>query len=512
MMEDLVSALRAHRWAILLFVTVLVTGIGVHADYGITWDEAYQYGYGERIHNYVYYDDMSLLEYPSRYHGPAFQFVLYKAEKLIGFDDLGDVYRFRHLLTFLFSVVGLMFFYGLLLMIFRQRSLALFGVALMVLSPRILSHSFYNSKDAAFMYMFIIAIYTMLSVLRSVNWRTVTLHALACAWLIDVRVLGAFVPIITAVVLLPRLLNTGGAEARKLLLLGVWFVVLLMAGIIAFWPTLWHDPIAELLNALTKMTSYPWGDEIRFMGEFLTPDQLPWYYLPWWVIISTPLFHLLLMAIGTFTWFSRNNISPEHRWSIVLWTVLPLTVIIGKNAVVYDGWRHLFFIYPALIVLAVSGARFIIRKLEVLVPSLLLWIALILPLGWLMVWVIRNHPHQSVYFNALAVKDAWYNYEMDYWGGSYKQALEWLVAYRPEGTINLCAAHLPGTLNQYMVDSVHRIRINATDIDVADFLISNHRYPREFHPFIEGRFPYDRPIHLISVDGNIVVGVYRLKD
>jgi hypothetical protein len=511
MIPGLVSTLNVHRWAAALFSMVLAVGICVHGDFGITWDEEYQYGYGERIHHYVYYDDESLLDYPSRYHGPVFQFVLYKAEKLIGIDDVGDVYRFRHLLTFLFAVVGSLFFYGLLLMVFRRRSLALLGVSLLLLSPRILSHSFYNSKDAVFMYMFIIAMYTMLRVLKALNWRTVTFHAVICALLIDVRILGVFVPAITVLLLLPRLLYSGKMAAFRLVTLGAWFGIVLLAGVVAFWPTLWHDPLSELVNAFTRMSAYPWDDEVRFMGRFLTPDQLPWYYLPWWVIISVPLLHLVLMLVGLATWFNRNGMASEHRWAVLLWLLLPLSTIIGKGAVVYDGWRHLFFIYPALVLMAVSGVHFVFRKLEVVAPSLLLWLTLALPLGWLTVWVVRNHPHQCVYFNTLAVKDAWYNYEMDYWGGSYKQALEWLVANRPEGNISICTTHLPGVLNQHMLPAQERARLIATQLEYADYLISNHRYPREFDPFIEGRFPYHRPIYQISVDGNVIVGVYDLK-
>ena len=44
--------------------------------------------------------------------------------------------------------------------------------------------------------------------------------------------------------------------------------------------------------------------------------------------------------------------------------------------------------------------------------------------------MIRNHPFQNVYFNNFLSHDEQYlrkNFEMDYWGTSYKQALEYVL-------------------------------------------------------------------------------------
>jgi hypothetical protein len=506
------SIWQEHRWAILFFSLILCVGLRAVSDYGITWDEEYQHDYGVYVHHFMFYDDTYLLEYESRYHGPLFQYVLYQVEHWMLPLNQAEIYRQRHLLTFLFSMVGAIFFYRLLLLVFKSSNWALFGAALLVLSPQILAHSFYNSKDASFMYMFIIAMYTMLRLLRQTGLKQVLLHALACAVLIDMRILGAFVPIITGLLLLPRLVSSK-REATRLVPLGLVYIGLLLAGIVAFWPTLWHAPFEELGNAITKMSAYPWDDPIRFRGEFLTPNQLPKYYLPWWMAISTPLFHLALMAIGLYAWLFRSKRYDAHtRWAIVLWLVLPLAVIIGKGAVIYDGWRHVFFVYPALVVLAVAGAKLVVSKMEVHLPTIVLALLLVVPLGSLAVWNVRNHPFQNVYFNALAVNDAWKNYEMDYWGGSYKQALEWLVAHEKEGELSIVVPNKPGYLNHWMLPTSEQQRLRYTNLDSAQYLISNHRYPQEFEPYLEHRYPYEHPVYQIEVDGNVIIGVYWLRD
>jgi hypothetical protein len=508
---------RLHRiWMdhrVFLVFMALYLGLGMLWvwDYGITWDERYQRDYGQYVHHYVHYNDTFLHEYKSRYHGPAFQYVLYQAQHWLKPSDPGDVYRLRHVMTFLFSFTGAGFFYLLLLRLFRSREWAMLGVLLLVLHPRIFAHGFYNSKDAAFMYMFIIAMWTMMRMLERPGWLNTTLHALACAWLIDMRILGAYVPIFTGMLILPQLLvsvRQSIALAPRLL----WYATLTFTGIIAFWPTLWHAPIEELFNALETMSAYPWDDQVLFRGDFLTPDQLPWYYLPWWMAISTPLPHLALIASGVVTWFFTQKRLHWPQWTAVtLWVTVPVASVIWKGAVVYDGWRHLYFVWPGLVIVGLAGTWGLFNKTGTIIPRAALWVTLTAALIPTATWICMNHPHQAVYFNSLVRKDAYLSYEMDYWGGSYLQALKWLTAKFPEGELKVIHAHTPGYLNQDMLPMHERDRIVNVSHEEADFLLSIHRYPREFEPFVRGEGMYARPLHVIRVDGNPIVGVYDLR-
>lgn len=505
------AIVQKHFWPIVFFGVVLLAGVFLAADYGLTWDEEFQRAYGQYLHQYVWQGDETLFVLNNRYHGPVMQYVLYQCELWSGLTDATDVYRLRHLLTMLFSFVGLIYFYRLLLLIFRSNALAVFGVMLLVLSPRIMAHSFYNAKDASFMYMFIIAMYTTVQLVRNTGWKTVAIHALACALLIDMRILGIFVPFFTVALLIPRAIVSVRAAFSTARLLA-FYGLLLMAGVVAFWPTLWRHPVQELLNAVTTMSAFPWDYQVLFRGQFLASGQVPWFYLPWWMIITTPLFQLMLMVVGAVVWLVATRQMRFHlRLAVVMWALVPLVVIIAKGAVVYDGWRHVFFIYPALIIFAVAGVRFIIQKLEVYVPSLAIWMLMLMPLGATLHWVVRNHPNQQVFFNAVAVEGAWQQYEMDYWGGSYRQALEWLVRHQPDGELLVAYAHYPGKLNQKALEAHQRQRLHRTSVDSAHYLISTHRFPEHFEPFAAHSYPYACPLHQISVDGNIIVGVYDVS-
>jgi hypothetical protein len=124
---------------------------------------------------------------------------------------------------------------------------------------------------------------------------------------------------------------------------------------------------------------------------------------------------------------------------IALWilVVFPLAATIGMRSTLYDGIRHLQFIYPVLVVLAVSGWTGILLSSR---PS---WLragaatCLAVGLASVLTFDIRFHPNQGVYFNAVigGPRRAFAHYDMDYWGNCVLQAVEWSVdAARSSGT------------------------------------------------------------------------------
>ncbi len=494
-----------HTLAILALLCYMVVGLFIYDDYGISWDEPIQREYGEAVFNYVFDNDTVLHTHPSKYHGPAFQMMLFGVEQVTGTKEI--TFKVRHLITFLFSIIGLWCFYRLLLSLKFSRYWAVLGMLFLILSPRIFAHSFYNSKDAVFMYMFIICMYALIQFLRTPKLTTSIFLAVLSGILIDIRILGFFIPMFLIGFWALRSvsdLDYGKRTYGLLALTGLATVVV----IIAFWPTLWQRPMPELINALTKMGDYPWDDPVLFDGSFQLPKDLPWYYLPKWVFISSPIAISAFSILGVSAWFFGRKLDLWEKLIPVVWLV-PLGIIILKGATVYDGWRHVFFLYPAIIIFATSGAKLVFgnwNQLQVAksIPAALL----IFPL----IFIMKSHPHQQVYFNALYSNNAWSTYEMDYWGLSYKQALEHVVATQPEGDLKLSVANAPGFFNHYCLSKTDRDRIDWVSRDSADFFISNYRFPNEFQAFTNRSGPYKKPLKIIEVDGNPLVGVFDLTD
>ncbi|MFT4543779.1 MAG: hypothetical protein ACI9UR_001351 [Bacteroidia bacterium] len=494
-----------HFVALFILFCYTVTGLIIYDDYGISWDEPMQRSYGEVVINYVVEGDTALYSHNSRYHGPAFQMLLYSIEKLTA-SELGT-YKIRHLGTFLFSVFGLWCFYHLLLLLHFKPHWSALGILFLIASPRVFAHSFYNSKDAVLMYMFIVCVYALVTFIQKPKISSAVILGLLAGILIDIRILGLFLPMFLIAVWGLRTVESldYGKRTFHLVLLSGLITVVVM---IVFWPTLWRNPVIEFGNALAKMGDYPWDDPVLFAGSFALPKDLPWYYLPKWMFISTPLVLSGFAVVGVFGLGLKKETSIWEKAIPFIW-LLPLLIIVAKGATVYDGWRHVFFLYPAIVILAVSGAEMTFGRWRSM--PFLKWVPaalMLIPLSY----IIRSHPHQQVYFNATVSKNAWRNYEMDYWGLSYKQGLEYVCALEPKGRLKLSVANGPGFYNHYQLGKTDQERIDWVSRDSADFFISNFRFPKAFEAFANNSGAYHTPLKIIEVDGNPILGVFDLRN
>ena len=93
-------------------------------------------------------------------------------------------------------------------------------------------------------------------------------------------------------------------------------------------------------------------------------------------------------------------------------------------------------------------------------------------------WMIKNHPHQYVYFNFLAGKDFNKKFEMDYWGLSYKENIEFLLDYHKAGKINLFnLSHNKLYYSLMGFNEKQKSRINVVKYpEDADYFMTNYYY------------------------------------
>ena len=175
-MMNLTAAAPARRWLVpAFFALVLVLGLLVFADYGISIDESISRdngmvslkhvleplapGWVARHPDFAAYTT-PLAGYTDRDYGVAFEAPVSFLEQLFNIKELGNKYLFRHLCTFLVCFGGLIAFYQLVARRFGDWRLGLLGALWLLLSPRLFAESFYNDKDAVFMALFAIAMNT----------------------------------------------------------------------------------------------------------------------------------------------------------------------------------------------------------------------------------------------------------------------------------------------------------------------------------------------------------------
>jgi hypothetical protein len=492
--------------AVVFFALLLLAGLLVFRDYGISWDEPFQRAYGLAVYDFATSGNPDLFESPNKYYGPAFETLLVLVEKGLDLKDERSIYLARHLTTFLLFWIGCIFFYKLMKRLLRSPPLALLGCVLLVMSPRILANSFYNTKDLPFLSVFIIAVYTGVLYFDRMSLRRAALHAIASAVLVDIRVVGVMIPLFTLGI--GGVLAAAGGRARgparipagKLLLSEGFYLGVTAAMVLLMWPTLWRQPFSGFVEAFREMSRYPYRGMILYLGRYVMAEGVPWHYIPVWIGISVPLAYLFFFLAGSVGSLLRLvfrvrafPLSRPAAGLLLAWFLLPPVYVNLSGAVVYDGWRHLFFIYPALVGLAVAGTAWLARlgaaagSRAVRLLSVVS-IVTVLALGVLGAgkFLIMEHPYGNVFFNALVggPHGAEGRFDLDYWGLSYGGLLKYIVKHDMAARIPIRTHTRPGETNAMLLPAADRKRLVFVDhASKAKYYITNLRWERpDFRP------------------------------
>jgi hypothetical protein len=130
--------------AILILAVAFAVGFFTFNDYGVGWDSNAQRLMGRVNANYVSGDSQDLLSFADRDYGPLFALALHPLERL---RDTSRILPARALAVHLFFLACAIAFYAFLYLHYKNPWLAAAGLAMLLLTPRIYGHSFFNSKD-----------------------------------------------------------------------------------------------------------------------------------------------------------------------------------------------------------------------------------------------------------------------------------------------------------------------------------------------------------------------------
>ncbi len=507
---------------VMLFFTLFLVGSAmVLKDYGLNWDEEMQWKLnGEVNATYIIYPDEDtkelLLKSKEKYHGPAFEIILVFFENIFDLNDTRDVYLMRHCITFFTFFIGVVFFYLLCKRCFGNWKLALTGCLFLVLSPRIFGDSFHNSKDIPFLSFFIMSMYTLLRFHEQPNYKNAIAYAAISGFTIDIRIMGVILPVISAGFFCMDLLYVQLYKKKKPPLYFnsfILYLTCLIAVVILCWPILWHGPVYHFSRAFKEMSQFPWDNEVLYQGKYIKAPALPWHYFFVWIGISTPLPYLILFFTGLFFILQQIWLSPLnfifHKKSMQLLLIcsilVPATVVILKS-VLYDGWRHLFFIYPAIIMIGLYGLIYLYRLLKR--KKIYLFMGVTLVAVFNLVVLFRLHPQEYVYFNMLAGKDmaeVKNKFELDYYGISSKQALEYILEHDTSSQINIYADQFPQRLNVQFLPIEQRNRIRLVEFENATYFVGQHRFQLK-------EYTFDKTFFSILVGNASIMDVFELTE
>ncbi len=406
----------------------LAFSFATYRDYGPTWDEQDTYQGGAELYQYLIHG------VPMAYMDPEHT---YPYTFLLSFITGQTNYETLHLLNLLFGGFLFWVLFEMLLSAYGSALWALCGPIFLFLLLPFMGSIPANPKDipfAIFYFLSLAVIYLFERIFPVLKFRWFFL-GLLFGFAISSRIVGfTLFPILLFYDL--TLFRTGKGKKgqgfpkwlqKKAL---EWFGTLVVSQILCaiLWPFVGRNYFNNLPLVLSLSARFPPKFDFLFMGHMANSLTYPWYYLPLWIGITTPLF-ILVYFLGSF-WLSRK---PQNNPLFVLLAatfLLNLGIYFLLHPAVYDGLRHFLYLLPLLAALAAMGCiEFFWDKpwgnFRGVVAGLTLF-GVFETSGQL----VLLHPYEYTYFNVLVggFKGAYGNYETDYWVASMKEAVEWLKA------------------------------------------------------------------------------------
>ncbi len=476
--------------ALIACALFMLVGALVLDDYGISWDEPVQRHIAITTADYISGDDDALLRPKDRGYGVAIELPLLFIERLLGLEDSRSIYLSRHLLTHLFFLVAGVFSYLLVYRLFNNRLLALFALLLFLLHPRMYAHSFFNSKDIPFLSMFMIALFLIHRAFKKDTFAAFLLCGVGVGLLTNIRILGVMLFAAPLAMRVFDLIHASGgwAERRHVLLTAGLFALASAFTVYATWPYLWSDPIGHFVEAFTLMVHYPNNSFSLFQGKLFHGTNLPPHYIPTWFTITTPPVVVLLGVVGIVSVFRQAiarprdvlcNTSLRFGFLLIACFTLPVLAVVLLRSTLYDGWRQMYFLYAPFCVLALFGLHWLVSLVKRDILRRGMYVLVGMSVAATVFSMIGIHPYQSVYFNFLVDRATpgylRTQYNMEYWGVSYREALEYLVERYPSSQISVDSDFNHARRNLLILPKEVRERIVTPAADEADFHVTNHR-------------------------------------
>jgi Dolichyl-phosphate-mannose-protein mannosyltransferase len=488
---------------LLLLVAVLI--VLTFTQYGTTWDEPVQNGYGAEIVRY----------YVNLLHGhyalpvdnsPDHNLYLYGGL----FDTLAapfniwhhKLYECRHLFNALFGLIGLIGCWKVGRFI-GGPAVGFLSTLLLVITPRYYGAMFNNPKDIPFAIGYIWSIYYILQFSKQlpdvsprVNLRLGLAIGATLATRVGGLILFGYLGLAVAIWFV-TFAKSAGFSIRTVrvsfpvLRSCAWITALSWAIMLMFWPWAQARPFTRPFQALTRFSHFAdWQGNVLYGGTLIKATELPRGYILRWLAITLPEIFLAALLVGfaysVWKLFSRSPATSStlrkenlrNAGIVLLASIFPIVYVIARRSVLYNAERHLTFVLPPLACLAAWGCYLAVSEFgnswrHLVVASALVYLAFHLTT------MVRLHPDEYVYFNQLVggLKGAYGRYDTDYWGNSYREAVRDLSEY-------LGTANGAGRDQKYKIYLTYINRSCVTyyfprnfsltyDLDQADYFIAN---------------------------------------
>ena len=458
----------------ILFAIALIILLTFRA-YGLGWDDLTHSQYADLLLSFYAsgFRDTRAFSFVNLYmYGGGFDMAASLLDKTLPFN----LFETRRLAGGIVGLIGLFAVWRLGRRIGGPLA-GLLALVLLAACPLYYGHMFINPKDVPFAVMMAITLLGIVRVIeeypkpKAATW---LLFGLGLGLAIGSRIMGGFAVLYALVALAMILVSDARSDgSRKAADRFKQFLKpLALSAIVAYaamalvWPWSVINPLNlfKTVGYFSQFFEKPWRE--LFAGQLILAPDMPRTYVPVLLGLQMPeLFLLLAIAglAGALVIAVRPNVPAQRRaifLTVALAACLPIVVAVVTRPAMYNGLRHLVFVIPPMAVLGGLAGRYLLERAQSLGRLALIAASAVLLAGLAqpVTEMVRLHPYQYVYFNAVAggVRGAEGRYMLDYWGLAFKQASQQLIvelARRGEQPargrkwkIAVCGPHPPAAL------------------------------------------------------------------
>lgn len=511
-----------------IFACMFIVGILHYQDYGVSVDETIQRQHSLIAYKYimqqVFHHDVkelakypNLQDYPYRYYGTFLQLPMVFLEDVNSFfNDMGDVMRTRHLITFLYCFIGYLCFYALGKRVFQNRWIALLGSVMLYLYPRFFATQFFYIKDMLFVASFMAAMWaTVLLIEKEGKPLYGLLFCFVAAICANVRFIGMIFPALVIGYWFIRdvFIRKVYRQGFKAVLRRVGAYTALVLGFLAIYvaihPACWETPLRSIIAVIKTFSYYDtWQGSTMFMGQWVPWNDVPWYFIPVWLLISLPVWYQLLFFCALILSllmivfprrfskriFPLQAVEATQSWletllqapyRYVLFAIAlffgPLLLVILNKSVLYNDWRQMYFLLVPYVFLAQFAVSVLFRLCNRTWVKNTAVITICSALLFQAGWIINHHPYEHQYLNWFATP---YRTQFcrDATRTTYYDAIKYLVNHAEEEIIVLNSDNMnfPGVESQIALltpEERSRFRYESGGMyEISDYQFVNLNY------------------------------------
>ena len=431
--------------ASLVFAAILLAFLAPKAAVNV--DEQLHYPHAKRVINWYFTggEDASCLDTPVtnlKYYGQSVDNLTALINRVF---DVENEFITRHFTGALFFWILLLFAGLTAFKLTGSFLISALTVISILATPRLFGDAFGNLKDIPFSAGYMISVYLIIGFVKELpkpKWNTAIYLGLAIAFTCSVRIGGLilfgylgfafFVIFLLKPFLLKQIFST---KLCLLRLSGQSFAILLIgyfAGLL-LWPFALQNVFLNPYESLQVMEHYKVSIRQIFEGQWLWSTQLPWYYLPKWLMISTPEYLFFGFAVFLILFFkkifNKNNEQLFTGLFLLFTLFFPLVYVIIIRANLYSGVRQMLFVMPLLAIFSSAGIIYFISEIDTKTFKILVGLVFLILMVFPVKHQVQTFPADYVYFNSISGgnKKAWSNYEYDYYFHAFKKPAEYLT-------------------------------------------------------------------------------------